>query len=71
VVTGGSWHGCVLDPKGAVSCWGANIYGETSREPEGSFVALASGGSHNCVLDASGLADCWGSDEEGNISGAP
>jgi alpha-tubulin suppressor-like RCC1 family protein len=63
----GDVHTCAI-AGGGVTCWGANIAGQTAV-PAGvsNAVALAAGATFTCALDAGGAVTCWG----GNMPAVP
>ena len=66
-VSAGWFHTCSL-ANGAITCWGANEYGQSTPVAGTGFTEVASGGYHSCALKTDGTIRCWGNNGEG---GAP
>lgn len=78
-VTGGGDHTCGLGTGQAISCWGANIFGQvgdgsTIDRPEPRPVsataiweAVATGATHSCGLAIDHTAWCWGRNGDGQL----
>jgi len=52
----GTTHGCELDQRGRVTCWGDDL----GASPSGEFVDLSVGPGSACALRADGAVACWG-----------
>ena len=75
-VAAGFTHGCALDKKGAVTCWGTGEW----AAPKGSFakpasvsgaVHLATGDRHACVVTKDKKVQCWGMNDAGQLGTKP
>mmetsp|Transcript_20949 Transcript_20949/g.42534 ORF Transcript_20949/g.42534 Transcript_20949/m.42534 type:complete len:326 (-) Transcript_20949:95-1072(-) len=63
----GDAHSCTVDPLGPVSCWGRDLFGESTnanmlradRNPS-EVVGVACGAAHTCLLLATGSVECYG-----------
>jgi alpha-tubulin suppressor-like RCC1 family protein len=73
-------HSCGIHSGGAVSCWGANSYGQLGDGTVAPFKGavdvaglgadarqISAGVSHTCALIAGGGVKCWGSNEFGQL----
>jgi alpha-tubulin suppressor-like RCC1 family protein len=72
-------HTCARQSDGALSCWGANQFGELgdgatapkatpTRVPEfADAVALGVGAKHSCTVRLGGTVWCWGADDKGQL----
>ena len=82
-VAAGSSHTCAVRQSGAVSCFGANIFGELGDGQSDLFtseqvkvvsiddaVAVSSSARHSCVVHATGEVSCWGSRWKGESGDA-
>jgi hypothetical protein len=56
----GSAHGCALDQRGRLECWGDNSHGQATPPPR-DFTAVFAAGNATCGLLRSGQPECWGS----------
>lgn len=73
-LSAGPTHTCGLRADGAVACWGLGLFGETDP-PEGSFVAISSGGGDwraprgiTCAVHSDRIhIQCWGEFESGDF----
>jgi alpha-tubulin suppressor-like RCC1 family protein len=79
-ISAGNFFMCALTNKGAVTCWGANTYGQlgdgtttSSAKPVATsglgkkVKTLGAGGYHACAVTTSGKARCWGYNGEGEV----
>ena len=75
-VAAGFTHGCALDKKGAVTCWGTGEW----APPKGSFAKpaaisgatfLATGDRHACVITKDKKVQCWGMNDAGQLGTKP
>ena len=75
-VAAGFTHGCALDKKGAVTCWGTGDW----SAPKGSFAKpasisgatyLATGDRHACVVTKDKKVQCWGMNDAGQLGTKP
>lgn len=70
----GFTHGCALDEKGAVACWGVGDWG-----PKGKYVSpgvkdalqVAVGDRHACVIAKDKSVMCWGMNDSGQLGTKP
>ena len=64
-LSAGLFHTCgLLRDTGAVQCWGADDFGQ-STPPAGSFVSVSAGNWHTCGVRDTGAVECWGNDRSG------
>ncbi len=62
-------HGCELDDRGIVSCYGDSTFGQAEPPAmEDGVVDLAAGSYHTCALLVTGEVTCWGLDRFGQAS---
>ena len=75
-VAAGFTHGCALDKKGAVTCWGTGDW----AAPKGGFAKpasisgathLATGDRHACVVTKDKKVQCWGMNDAGQLGTKP
>lgn len=76
----GDIHGCALNTKGIVKCWGYNGYGAlgdnstvTSSKPVtvynmgATIDSITAGGYHSCAVTTKGAVKCWGFNTYGEL----
>jgi alpha-tubulin suppressor-like RCC1 family protein len=75
-VAAGFTHGCALDKKGSVTCWGTGDW----APPKGTFAKpssisgatfLATGDRHACVVTKDKKVQCWGMNDAGQLGTKP
>lgn len=75
-VAAGFTHGCALDKKGTVTCWGTGDW----SAPKGGFAKpasisgatyLATGDRHACVVTKDKRVQCWGMNDAGQLGTKP
>jgi alpha-tubulin suppressor-like RCC1 family protein len=75
-VAAGFTHGCALDKKGSVTCWGTGDW----AAPKGAFskpasisgaTYLATGDRHACVVTKDKKVQCWGMNDAGQLGTKP
>ena len=75
-VAAGFTHGCALDKKGSVTCWGTGDW----AAPKGGFAKpasisgathLATGDRHACVVTKDKKVQCWGMNDAGQLGTKP
>lgn len=79
-IGGSADHGCTVDVRGDVKCWGDNRFGQlgdgtTTDPPAGStvrakvagLVAIAVGSEFTCGLERTGAVACWGFNLSGQL----
>lgn len=74
-IAAGFTHGCALDKKGAVTCWGTGDW----AAPKGAFAKpaitgatqIASGDRHACVVTKDKKVQCWGLNDAGQLGTKP
>jgi alpha-tubulin suppressor-like RCC1 family protein len=75
-VAAGFTHGCALDKKGTVTCWGTGDW----APPKGGFAKpasitgasyLATGDRHACVVTKDKKVQCWGMNDAGQLGTKP
>jgi serine/threonine protein kinase/alpha-tubulin suppressor-like RCC1 family protein len=83
ISAGGGYLGgftCAVEKKGAVSCWGNNLYGQlgtgddSNQSPKplrlkglGETTKIEAGGLHACAVDEPGVTHCWGRNNDGQL----
>jgi alpha-tubulin suppressor-like RCC1 family protein len=82
-VVAGFDHTCIVDPDGALHCFGDNARGQLGlgdREArdrpvrvdlEGSVSVVTGGEAHTCALVEGGALFCWGANSEGQLGTMP
>jgi alpha-tubulin suppressor-like RCC1 family protein len=73
-ISTGFTHGCALDQKGAVTCWGVGDWG-----PKGKYTApgvkdaleVVTGDRHACVIAKDKSVLCWGMNDSGQLGTKP
>lgn len=84
VVAAGDRHSCgIVEPEGAIYCWGANERGQAGASPTqteviepnrvattGAALALALGAEHSCAVvdDGEEEVQCWGDNREAQLA---
>lgn len=68
----GILHGCALDERRVVRCFGESDFGRTGDREDGiinleDVVAVEVGSRHSCALTATGQVLCWGSHSTGAL----
>lgn len=66
VAAGGS-HSCGIKVDGAVVCWGADRYGQSSP-PGAQFAEVSVAALHSCGITTDGSIICWGNDGYGRAT---
>ncbi len=79
-ISSGSYFTCALTTKGAVKCWGSNIYGQLgdntttdSTTPVAVYglgkgiKAISAGNFFACALTTKGAVKCWGANTYGQL----
>lgn len=57
----GNSHGCALNERNILRCWGDDSYGKATPPPLG-FSAISVGAIHSCGILVGGRVFCWGID---------
>jgi alpha-tubulin suppressor-like RCC1 family protein len=74
-VAAGFTHGCALDKKGAVTCWGTGDWqapkGTFAKPPISGATYLATGDRHACVVTKDKKVQCWGMNDAGQLGTKP
>lgn len=73
-ISTGFTHGCALDEKGGVACWGVGDWG-----PKGKYTTpgitgalqVATGDRHACAIAKDGSVLCWGMNDSGQLGTKP
>lgn len=75
----GAAHACAINSSGALSCWGANNFGQlgdsstTNRTAPtaitigGAAAKVSLGRHHSCVVLTDGAVQCWGDNQYGQL----
>jgi alpha-tubulin suppressor-like RCC1 family protein len=75
----GAGHACVINDSGALSCWGANNFGQvgdntttaktapTTIAIGGAALAVSLGRHHSCAVITGGAVQCWGDNQYGQV----
>jgi alpha-tubulin suppressor-like RCC1 family protein len=76
-IAAGGAHGCAIDKRRAVRCWGDNSLGQVNGVPGptglrlsflgGVIDGIAAGGAHSCALAQDEGLVCWGSASHGQV----
>jgi hypothetical protein len=53
-------YSCALRSNGKITCWGSNLYGESSISDTTNFKAISCASSVTCGLTTDGAIRCWG-----------
>lgn len=69
-LTAGWDYSCGLRGNGAITCWGADSYGQ-AEAPAGRFVAVSARYYHSCGVRANHTVVCWGQNEYGQADPPP
>ena len=74
-IAAGFTHGCALDMKGAVTCWGTGDWaapkGSFAKPPIAGAIHLATGDRHACVVTKDKKVQCWGLNDAGQLGTKP
>ena len=62
----GSYHSCVIEADGTLTCWGANEKGQLDA-PAGTYKAVAAGAIYSCAMATDDTIACWGYNTNGSI----
>ena len=62
----GSYHTCVIEADGTLTCWGANNYGQLDA-PAGTYRTVSAGAIYSCAIATDDTIDCWGYNTNGSI----
>lgn len=75
----GDYHGCALEERGVLKCWGNAANGQLGSDQRRAFPlpigierlsevrAVTSGANHVCALETRGTVQCWGRNTEGQL----
>lgn len=78
----GAAHACAVNASGALSCWGANNFGQlgdasttnravpTAISIGGAAAKVSMGRHHSCVVLTDGAVQCWGDNQYGQLGNA-
>jgi alpha-tubulin suppressor-like RCC1 family protein len=70
----GFTHGCAIDDKGAVACWGQNDWAPSGRYAKPGIagaVQIVTGDRHACVIAKDKTVQCWGMNDSGQLGAKP
>ncbi|MYH00741.1 MAG: hypothetical protein F4144_14825, partial [Acidimicrobiaceae bacterium] len=63
-LAGGSYHTCVIEADGTLTCWGANNYGQLDA-PAGTYKTVSAGALYSCAIATDDTIACWGFNTDG------
>ena len=63
-LAGGSYHTCVIEDDGTLTCWGANNYGQLDA-PAGTYKTISAGALYSCAIATDDTIACWGFNTDG------
>ncbi|QDK38986.1 hypothetical protein [Bdellovibrio sp. NC01] len=77
-IAAGGQHTCAVLNTGALKCWGANDFNQSTTTTEkitavatapiaANFSKVTAGQKHTCGITTGGVAYCWGSNESGQL----
>ena len=59
-VAAGKDHSCAIGHDNAITCWGSNNNGQSTR-PAGTYRTVAAGDEYSCAIGTDDTIRCWGS----------